>query len=220
MAKCIYFFDKVTQKIVGMHSHAIKDPKHPAGMKEADADITSNWEDIRTGKLWPFLLEKITDKNPDNFGFIQAEEIPRGYNEYEPEMISETVQLKRRPYFCLKIKSHPKLLKSTEHDVCCLYEINTEGDVTLEMEVCVKHMQGSVENHADDKDVTGINGNFIAEVNYGRLLPRDGKIEMKDSKASFQWYLPDSTTHQPVKCFVKDPENKILISKSLRVLCK
>ncbi|OGQ23528.1 MAG: hypothetical protein A3I05_08690 [Deltaproteobacteria bacterium RIFCSPLOWO2_02_FULL_44_10] len=219
MAKYIYFYDKVTQHIIGMNSHAEKDPKSSGGMKEADADITSVWEDIRTGRMWPFLLEKITDKNPDNFGFIQADETPKAYNEYEPHHLSGSLYLKRRPYLCLKMKPSPKIMKEIEHDDSCFYEVNTDGGVILDMEVCVKHTHQHVEKHAEDKNIKGINGSLLAEVTLGRMNPRDGNIEMKNSKAQFQWILPDITSKEPARCYVKDPQGKILISKSLRVKC-
>ncbi len=79
MAKCVYFFDKVTGKIIGMNSHAEKDPDTPGLMRETDANIIPVWEDVKTGKLWPFILDKVTDKKSENLDYIEADVIQSGF---------------------------------------------------------------------------------------------------------------------------------------------
>lgn len=219
MAKCVYFFDKVTGKIIGMNSHAEKDLEHPGKIKEADADITDVWEEIRTGKMWPFILDKVTDRDPDNIDYIYAENIPTGYNNFKPSYFGRSEQLERRPYFCLKVKTNPRLKKEEEHGRRRVYDVDTEGDITLDMEISVRTTQNTIEDHKKDKEVTNISGEFLAECTYGTLVPRDGVISMQNGKVQFQWILPDTTMKEPARCYVKDPKGGVLISKSLRVKC-
>ncbi|PIR17592.1 MAG: hypothetical protein COV46_03535 [Deltaproteobacteria bacterium CG11_big_fil_rev_8_21_14_0_20_49_13] len=218
MAKCTYFFDKVTNKIIASHSHAER--AEDGSIVPADSDLSDVWEDIRTGTMWSHILEKVTDQDPDNMGFIVAEEMPHGYNEYLPSKLSSTEKLKRRSYFQLAIADGQDVVKkSKEHDTHRFYDVDTTGNVTLRMEVRVKTTQDTIEKHDIDNPVKGVNGDFIVECTAGRIIPRNGKIKMVNSAASFEWYLPDSTSNQVAKCFVKDPNGEILISKSLRVNC-
>src|SRR3989338_7660633 len=216
MAKCTYFFDKVTNKILGRHVHQVEDDTNPGHLKFADSDLIITgevWEEIRNGRKWPQYLETTTDQNPDNLDRLLAEDMPHANNEYEPVHLRNTTKLKRRPYFCLKVKTHPKVRKEEEKSRHLHYDIDTDGGVTLDLDVCVKTTQATVENHAEDKDVTGIDGVFVAEVTLGRLIPRDGRVTMANGKVSFQWILPDTTATEPARCYVKDPEGNILISK-------
>lgn len=217
MAKCTYFFDKVTNSIVGSHAHAEKAPNGTIVL--ADSDLSEVWEDIRAGVMWPHILEKVTDQDPDNLDFIVAENMPHGYNEYHPARLTGKVALKRRPYFCLKVVSNLRLKKEKEHEKFRMYEVETEGGITLDMEVSVRTTQNTIEDHEKDKEVKNISGEFLAECTYGTLIPRDGVISMRNGMAQFQWALPDSTMNAPARCYVKDPSGEILISKSLRVKC-
>ena len=217
MAKSTYFFDRITNQIIGSHVHAEKDPN--GSIIPADSDISNMWESIRQGTMWPHLLEKVTDQNPANMDYVVSEEISRGYNEYKPSKLDSADQLERRPYFCLEIVPHEKLIKSEEKERCCMHEVNTEGGVTLDMQVCVKTTQEDCVDHVKDKNVKSIECEALVECNFGRLIPRDGRVQMKNSKANFQWYLPDDTSKEPARCYVKDPSGEILISKSLQVRC-
>ena len=220
MARCAYFYDKVTQQIVGMNIHHEPDPDNPGMLKSVDCDLTGCWEDIRTGKQWPQFLAAVTDQNPDNMEIIYGDDIPGGYNEFKPNLLNGATQLERRPYFCLEILPHERLLKSEEQERCCLYEVNTEGGVTLDMQVCVKTTQEACVDHAKDKDVSDVACEILIECNFGRLIPRDGRVQMQNGKANFQWYLPDGTSKEPARCYAKDPTGKILISKSLQARCR
>ena len=223
MAKCTYFFDKVTNKILGRHVHQVEDNTNPGHLKFADSDIVITdevWEEIRNGRKWPQYLEAVTDQDPDNLDRVLAEEMPHSNNEYAPSFLRNTTQLERRPYFCLKVKTHPRLKKEEEQDRCRVYEVDTEGGITLDMEVTVKTTQNTIEDHKKDKEVKNISGTFLAECTYGILVPRDGVIHMQDGKSTFQWILPDTTMKEVVRCYVKDPNREILISKSLRVKCR
>lgn len=217
MANCTYFFDTITNQIIGSHVHAEKDPD--GLIIAADSDISEVWESIRQGTMWPHLLEKVTGQNPANMGYLVADDIPTGYNEYKPSKLPSTNQLERRPYFCLRIVPQERLLSFENQERCCMHEVNTEGGVTLDMQVCVKTTQATCVNHTNDNDIPGINCEVQVECNFGRLIPRDGRVQMQNSYASFQWYLPDDTSIEPARCYVKDPAGEILISKSLQVKC-
>ncbi|MBI4211068.1 MAG: hypothetical protein HY540_00375 [Deltaproteobacteria bacterium] len=217
MAKCTYFFDKITNQIIGSHVHAERDPN--GSIVSADSDISTVWESIRQGTMWPHLLEKVTGQNPVNMDYLVAEEIPTGYNEYKPSKLDSTDQLERRPYFCLRIIPQDRLLNHEEQERCSMHEVNTEGGVTLDMQVCVKTTQETCVNHANDEDVQGINCEILVECNFGRLIPRDGRVQMQNSHANFQWYLPDDTSKETARCYVKNSTGEVLISKSLQVRC-
>jgi len=83
----------------------------------------------------------------------------------------------------------------------------------------VKTTQEDLADHAKDKDIKGVDRDLLIECDYGRLTPRDGMVRMKNGKATFQWHLPDDTSKEPARCYVKDPSGEFLISKSLRVKC-
>ena len=219
MAKCTYFFDKITNGIIGSHAHAEKDAD--GSIVPADSDISNVWESIRQGIMWPHLLEKVTDQNPENMDYLVAEEMPHGYNEYKPSTLEASDRLERRPYFELTVLStHSSIMKSEERKSHRFYEIDTTDGVTLDMEARVKSTQDNVERHDVDRAIKGIDGEFVAECSAGRLVPRDGKIRMKNGFATFQWQLPDMTAKELARCYVKDPQGEILISKSLRVNCR
>jgi hypothetical protein len=219
MAKCAYFYDKITGKIVGVNIHHEKDPDNPGRLKSADCNLGECWEDIRAGRKWPHILDAVTDRNPDNLELVYADDIQGGYNEFKPSLKEGTTRLERRPYFCLEILPNDKLLKSEEKERHCLHEVNTEGGVTLDMRVSVKTTQEDLADHAKDKDIKGVDRDLLIECDYGRLTPRDGMVRMKNGKATFQWHLPDDTSKEPARCYVKDPSGEFLISKSLRVKC-
>lgn len=221
MPRVAYFFDKVTGKIIGRNVHMVKDTDNPGSIKEADADLSDIWEEIRSGKKWPDILERVTDKNPDNLDLIYADDIPHGYNEYKPSKLASSEQLERRPYFELMIVDGQQAVKKfEEHDKHCSYEIDTTGGVTLEMEAHVRSTQGTVQKHGSDKKIKGIDGVYLVECSLGILNPRDGQVSMKNGVANFQWILPDTTTKEFARCFIRDPDGEILISKSLRVKCR
>ncbi len=218
MAKCTYFFDKITNQIIGSHSHAERD--QDGSIIPADSDIANVWENIRQGTMWPHLLEKVTGQDPANMDYLVTEDMPHGYNEYKPSKLESENRLERRPYFELTIAdNHSAVMKSEERKTHRFYEIDTTGGVTLDMEVRVKTTQDTVEKHDVDRAVKGIGGEFLVECSAGRLVPRNGKITMTKSFATFQWHLPDTTAKELARCFVKDPKGEILISKSLRVNC-
>ncbi len=219
MAICAYFYDKVTNKIIGRNIHQVKDVDNPGRLKYEDVDLTECWEDIRTGNKWPDILERVTDHDPDNLGLIYADDIPYGYNEYKPSLVEGTTRLERRPYICLKIKQSPNVIKSEERDRYRLHDVDTEGEVTLDMEVQVKTTQSDIEKHDKDKNVNDIDGEFAAECTHGRITPRNGIINVVNGKASFKWHLPDTNSKELARCYVKDSKGEVLISKSLRVNC-
>ena len=218
MARCAYFYDKVTQKIIGMNLHHTKDPESPSRLKPVDCDLSEYWEDIRTGKKWPDILAAVTDQNPDNLEVIYAENIQTGHNEFKPQFFGNTLKLERRPYFSLNVLPNLKILSVEETPRSSLYKVNTEGGVMLDMQVQVKATQ---ENQRNLRDATlkNIECELRVECTQGRLIPRDGKLLMKGDQAVFQWYLPDNTSKDPARCYVKDPRGEILISKSLQVYC-
>lgn len=223
MSKCAYFFDKATGEIIGRHIHHIKDPDQPGRLKYADSQLVITddvWNEIKKGNKWPQFLESVTNQDPENLEYIFADDMPHNNNEYKPKVIRGSHKLERRPYFCLKVRHNPKVNKDEERERHRFYEIDSEGGVTLDMDVSVKSTQKTVEDHKSDKTLTNLSGTILAECNYGILTPRNGIVNMQNGTASFKWALPDTTMTELARCYVKDPDRKILISKSLRVRCR
>lgn len=228
--KAIHFYDKITNKVILIHTHCKKDKNHPAGFIPVDADnktVQMIVDQIATGKEYEFLLEKLTDQNIENLGFILALKKQHQNSFLQIETIDDQPTLRPKFYLDLSLISTDKaiLIDDDGNRKRQLWSFDADGKTALRFKVecrkpsdnqCLRCPQTSTK--LNDK-----NNQVKVEVTHGRTLPKNGIYNLVNGECEFEWVPPDQSIEE-AKIWVRDLTTDFLnsefrTSNTLKVRC-
>lgn len=226
----IHFYDKITNKIILIHTHCEKDETHPAGfvpVDATDANAQSIIDQMVVDGAYEFVLDKLTDNDLINLGYVLSNKRQAQNSFLHIEIIDGTPTLMPKFYLDLSLISTElaTLLEDDDNRKRQLWSFDSDGSTPLRFSVeCRQPADTNCVRCPDTSTkLTDKTNQIKVEVSHGRTNPKDGVYTLVDGECEIEWVLPDESIEE-AKIWVRDLSKDFLnsefrTSNTLKVRC-
>lgn len=228
--KCIYFYDKVTKKVINRHIHSQRTPDG-TGFETVDCDdafAQSITGQTGPGEAYEYLLQKVTDNDPSNLDYVLEPFIDVPTSQLTINSSLTTKAIEPKPYLKLSVISpDATFIESRTFGISSskdYWKFNSDGQkaLQLKLEVCKFKDKRCKRNKADKKEKS-LNKAVHVVVTHGRLDQKNGRYDLAAGECLIDWVLPDESIHA-AQIYVEDThrnyeQSEHLCSNTINVEC-
>lgn len=224
--KCIYFYDKITKKVICCHSHnQRKEDRSGFEITDCTEDLVQNLlSQTGPGEGYEFLVQKVTDQKLQNLGYVlQNYQDTSTSNLSVDDSVDKKRKLHPKPYLKLSVVSGTaQLIEAKKMNEFWSFDSDGQTPLTLKVECCCFENAECNRSQGDSKHLEAIY-DIQAVVSHGRLNPKNGIYKLNQGEALIEWLLPDESIER-ARIFVRDlhteyERSEFIGSNTINVRC-
>lgn len=227
----IHFYDKITKRVVLIHTHCLRDEARPEGFAPTNStqtEVDMIVDQIVPGGAYEFILDKLTDNDINNLGYVLDKKLQRTNSFLEVDTSGQDPVLAPKYYLDLSLTGPGTavLLNDDGARKRQLWSFDADGVTPLEFKVeCRRPADTQCKRCPETSTkITDKTHQVKVEVSHGKLVPKDGVYDLVNGEATnIQWILPDESI-EDAKIWVRDFSTDFLnsnfrTSNTLKVRC-
>jgi len=208
--KCIYFYDKITKKVINCHTHNERNESR-SGFEITDCtnELVQNLLDqTNPGGAYEFLIQKVTDQKIENLGYVlQNFQDTSTSHLIVDDKNPKNTKLHPKPYLKLSVISDTaEFIEKKQNTEFWSFDSDGQSPLRLKVETCFFGGANCLRQNEDQKDLKAIYDIQVI-VSHGRLNPKNGRFKLSQGEVEIEWILPDESI-EAAKIFVRDLHTK------------
>lgn len=206
--KSIYFYDKITGKVINCHSHHAR-RSDGSGFDPADCDeelVQKLLAQTGPGGAYEFLLQKVTENKIENLGYVLEIFKNASTSQLCINATGEKAALSSKPYLQLSLISPEATFLESER-MLEKWSFDSDGETPLLLKVEARSFTDAECLRKDDDTKVGHGFDIQAIVSHGRLNPKNGQYTLVNGECEIEWILPNESI-EDAKIFVRDFHTK------------